>query len=351
MADRSRPASAAALPTTDLFWPAFVALVIGALAMGASPIFVRLADVGPFASAFWRVALALPALFAWDRYEAARERQRPPEGVSRRSWSLPILLAGIFFAGDLAFWHLAITHTTVANATFFATTAPVWVVIGAFAMRSEPVGRATLVGLFLALVGGSTLLGESVSVEPGRVLGDVFGLITAVFFGAYFLAVRAARRWHGPARITYVSSLVTAGLLLIIALISGERFVPGSAQGAAMLLALALVSHAGGQGLLAFSLGHLPAAFSSLVIFVEAIGAAALGWIALGEALSPIQIAGGGIILIGIWIARPRGREKAPPIVDAAHILPLSAAMSGADGDGLSQENAGNAHPLGRRPD
>src|SRR5690606_24670549 len=101
---------------------AFVALVTGAVAMAASPIFVRLADVGPFASAFWRVALALPALWIWDRLET-----RP---AAASSATVPIVLAGLFFAGDLFFWHLSILSTTVANATFFATTAPIWVVLG-----------------------------------------------------------------------------------------------------------------------------------------------------------------------------------------------------------------------------
>ena len=49
---------------------AFACLVLGAVAMGASPIFVRLADVGPYASAFWRTFLALPFLWAWARMEA-----------------------------------------------------------------------------------------------------------------------------------------------------------------------------------------------------------------------------------------------------------------------------------------
>ena len=52
-----------------------------------------------------------------------------------------------------------------------------------------------------------------------------------------------------------------------------------------MLVALALVSQVGGQGLLAVALGTLPATFSSLVIFLEAIAAAAFGWVVLGEAL------------------------------------------------------------------
>ena len=53
----------------DRYRLALAALVLGAVGMGASPVFVRLADVGPFASAFWRAFLALPFLWAWARFE------------------------------------------------------------------------------------------------------------------------------------------------------------------------------------------------------------------------------------------------------------------------------------------
>jgi drug/metabolite transporter (DMT)-like permease len=113
-----------------------VALVLGAVAMGASVLFVRWADVGPYASAFWRVFLALPFLWLWMRLDTR------PMGATRL-WSDPaVWLAGAFFTGDLFFWHLAILGTTVANATFLATTAPIWVALGAFAVLHEAVGGA-----------------------------------------------------------------------------------------------------------------------------------------------------------------------------------------------------------------
>ena len=292
---------------------AFAALVLGAVAMGVSPIFVRYADVGPFASAFWRVALALPVLWLWMRLD---------EGIAR----VPRLdrataLAGLFFAGDLFFWHLAILNTTVANATFLATLAPVIVVLGAGVVLDERITRATLFGLALCLVGAGALLGSSYALAPQRLLGDAYGLATACFFGAYFLAMRAARRGRdagrqggGSGRVTFLSTAVTTAALLAVALLLEDRIVPPSLAGFAPLLALALVSQAGGQGLLAFALGHLPAAFSSLVIFLEAVAAAAFGWFILGEALSGLQTLGGLFILAGIYTARPR-RDGGPAAV------------------------------------
>src|SRR5262245_5263569 len=105
--------TAVATDERQRFSVALAALVFGAIAMGASVLFVRWADVGPYASAFWRVFLALPFLFAWMRVEN-RSTVRP-------RLDRTLLLAGLFFTGDLFFWHLAILGTTVANATFLAT--------------------------------------------------------------------------------------------------------------------------------------------------------------------------------------------------------------------------------------
>jgi len=282
---------------------AFAALVAGAIAMGASVLFVRWADVGPYASAFWRVFLALPLLFAWMRL--AQRSVRPAPLFSDRT----VLLAGLFFTGDLFFWHLAILGTTVANATFLATTAPIWVALGAWIVLSEAVGSRILIGLALCMLGGFALVGESYGFAPQRLPGDLYGVATAFFFGAYVLAVRAARARHGAAEVMFVSTAITSACLFVIAIAFEPRILPQSMQGAGALLALAIISQVGGQGLVAVALGTLPATFSSLVIFLEAIAAATFGWLLLNEPLGLAQLLGGVLILFGIWIARPRAGD------------------------------------------
>ncbi|MCC6947825.1 MAG: DMT family transporter [Bradyrhizobiaceae bacterium] len=286
--------------------PAIVALVLGAIAMGASPIFVRLADVGPQASAFWRTALALPALWLWMRLEEHGDRKPAPLRFDRS-----ILIVGACFAGDLFFWHLAILNTTVANATFFAVTAPVFVVVGAFLFLGERSDARMFAGLALCLAGGAALIGQSYRLEPGRLAGDFYGIVTALFFGAYIVAMRNARARHGAAHVMFLSTVVTAALLLVAALVMRQPVLPQSFEGAAALLALALVSQVAGQGLLAIALGTLPATFSSLVIFLEAVAAAALGWVVLNESLTLVQSLGGVLILAGIFLARPRAISPA----------------------------------------
>ncbi len=290
-------------PTPHSFPVAMTALLAGALAMGISPVFVRIADVGPFASAFWRVLLALPILWLWASIE-----MKKAGGHQRDLWKIswPIVLAGLFFAGDLFFWHLAIFNTTIANATFLATMAPIWVVLGSGLFIGEPVTRATLLGLSICVAGATVLIGSSYSFSPQNLLGDFYGVMTSLFFGAYFLAVRLARRTLGAGHLVFASTIVTTVLLWVTAMVLEPTLIPMSATGVFALLALGIISHSGGQGLLALALGSLSAAFSSLVIFIEAIAAAAFAWLLLNEALNIWQGLGGLLILWGIWVARPK---------------------------------------------
>jgi drug/metabolite transporter (DMT)-like permease len=298
--ETASPPRIAAAPATAF---SLAALLVGALAMGNSPIFVRLADVGPFASAFWRVAGALPLLWAWAAAEA-RVAGAPMSAAFRLDRA--ILLSGLTFATDLLFWHLAILHTTVANATFLATMAPVWVVLGSGLFIGERVAREVVWGLLLCLVGAAGLIGTSYRLAPEHLDGDLYGVATSLFFGLYFLAVRVARRRSGSGRIVFLSSLISAALLFVVAALTEDRILPVSLGSAAALAGLALVSHTGGQGLLTYALGHLPAAFSSLVIFIEAVAAAVFAWVLLAEAVGPLQAVGGALILAGIFAARPR---------------------------------------------
>jgi drug/metabolite transporter (DMT)-like permease len=131
-------------------------------------------------------------------------------------------------------------------------------------------------------------------------------LATGVFFGLYFLAVEAARRDTGAAQVTFEASVITAALLFIVAAATEPKLWPHSLRGVAALLAMAWISHTGGQGLLSMALGRLPAAFSSLVIFLEAIAAAGFAYVFLGEPLTSAQALGGLLIMAGIFIARPK---------------------------------------------
>jgi drug/metabolite transporter (DMT)-like permease len=284
---------------------ALPALLAGGIAIGFSPIFVRLSELGPIATGFHRLFLALPLLWLWMRWEGRTGKRT---GGSR----LPIAVPGILFAGDIFFWHWSITYTTVANATLFANLAPVIVALGAWLYLRERITARFLVGLVLAMGGAALLVNGSIALGSRYVFGDALGLITACFFGGYVVAVARLRDRYAASTIMFYSSAVTCVLLLAVTLAWGESLWPESFHGWITLLALAWISQAMGQGLIAYALGHLPASFSALVILIEPVTAAILGWVWLGEALGPLQALGGAIVLAGILAARGASGRVAP---------------------------------------
>jgi drug/metabolite transporter (DMT)-like permease len=282
--------------------PALVALLSGATFIALSPIFVRealVAGVGPTAAAFWRVALAVPVLWIVVRF---KQGPRP----RRYSGKWPLLLAaGLAFAGDLAFWHKSVQLTSVANATLLANLASIFVTLAAWIFLRQRPTRQFLAALALALAGVALLVHTSLEFSATGLAGDAMGVVTAMFYAGYLLAVKALRdRGEATLHLMAVSTTLTAFLLLPVALATGEAFFPRTLEGWLILAGLALVSHAAGQGLIAYALAHLPAAFSSLSLLFQPVMAAAFAWVLLAEPLVPLQIAGGLIVLVGIYLAR-----------------------------------------------
>ena len=138
-----RPAD---VKTTRTF--ALPVLFLGATGIAFAPIFVRLSEVGPVSTAFYRLFFALPMLWIWTRidirYADRKRREKPRVPRSHKEWKL-ICLAGLFFAGDLAVWHWSIVFTSVANATLFANFAPIFVTFGAWLLFQERITWSLLI--------------------------------------------------------------------------------------------------------------------------------------------------------------------------------------------------------------
>jgi drug/metabolite transporter (DMT)-like permease len=278
---------------------ALFSLIAGAACIALSPIWVRVSEVGPTASAFWRVALAVPLLWTLLAFNAKGQKDLD------KNQYVPMLVAGIAFAGDLAFWHWSIKYTSVANSTLLANLASIFVTLAAWLLWGQRPSRLFLAGLATALLGVVLLVRTSLDFSPTALLGDGLGVVTAVFYAWYLLSVKGLRdRGAGTLLLMAATTTITAVVLLPVALASGEALLPGSAAGWLKLLGLAWISHAAGQGLIASALAHLPAGFTSVGLLLQPVMAALFAWMLLGEPLVALQVAGGAVVLAGIYLAR-----------------------------------------------
>ncbi|GAA0195155.1 drug/metabolite transporter (DMT)-like permease [Brevundimonas nasdae] len=281
---------------------ALIVLVFSACVLGLAPILVRLTETGPAAAGFWRFLFALPLLTLL----AARE----PRGLAARpsKWAL---IAGLFFALDLSFWHYGIVMTSVANATVLCNLTPVVVTLfGWFVLKEKP-HRLFLVALALAM-GGAFAMAAGADGGQGTnpVLGDIFSVSVALWYSGYFLAVKAARATSGAMQITFWATLVGTPLLLIVALSLGETIIPASLGGWAACIAMG-VMHVFGQGGVAWALGRLPASITAVTILVQPVVAGLLGWWIFHETLTPVQAVGGVLVLGAVVLAQRSAALKA----------------------------------------
>lgn len=268
--------------------------------MGFSPVFVREAEVGAFASAFWRVMFALPVLALWAFNEA-----RKTADAGAISLSTPAIMAGLMFAGDLSFWHLSILNTTMANATFLTGLAPVWVILFSNLILKEKPPKNAFIGVIICVLGMALLIHSSLRLDPSRLIGDLYGIITSFFLAFYVIAIRVGTRTTNNGNLFFTSSIITMLVLCTVTIIAQDGFLPETERGWAALVSLGVLTHAGGQGLLTIAIGSLTAAFSSLVIFIEAVAAALAGWLLFDEKMDILQLTGCLLLLIGIWVSRP----------------------------------------------
>ncbi|MEM9135822.1 MAG: DMT family transporter [Cyanobacteria bacterium P01_F01_bin.42] len=271
-------------------------LSAGAACIAFAPVFVRWSEVGPIATAFYRLALALPWLMAWN------VGPQKPRLSLRRDWVL--ISSGLFFGADLAVWHWSIQLTTVANSVLLANFAPVFVVLGGWLIWRRTVSRSFLGAIAIVLVGICLLARASFAVSPQQVLGDALGLLTALFYGGYILAVSQLRRRYSTRIVALSSSLVGAIALGFVSLGTGEPLIPASGLGWLNLFGLAFLSQVLGQSLITQALADLPPAFSSVGLMLQPALATLLAWALFQEALSPIQGAGAVLVLMGITWAR-----------------------------------------------
>lgn len=289
---------------------ALAALLAGAVAIAAAPLFVKVSEAGPVATAFWRVFLALPFLWAWSLIE-----QRGNHAASFAADKRLMIAAGLFFAGDLAVWHWSIVLTSVANATLLANLAPIFVTLAVWLLfRKRPSG-VFVVGMATALAGTVALLGGDFQLSGRELLGDFLGVVTAVFYAAYQLSVTRVRTRAATSSIMAWSGLITAVALLPVALVSGEQILPFTMTGWIKLIGLAVIAQVAGQSLITYAMAHLPATFSSVGLLLQPVMAALFAWVLLGETLGWLEIAGGVVVLIGIFLAhraelaRPGGQS------------------------------------------
>ena len=279
---------------------AFVALLIGNVALAAGPFLVRNSGVGPVAAGFWRLALALPFLWAiaWIF--------RQPVHLPRKALTIAVAFAAFFFATDLAAWHAGILLTKLGNATLFGNISSFFFAAwGLWLVRKWP-STIQALALALAAAGCALLMWSSAELSAANLRGDLLAMLAGLLYTFYLIIVERTRGELQPLPLLFLASLIGAAMLLPAALVAGEQVIPADWTG---LFALALCSQVAGQGLLVYALGHVPPLIVGIAMLTQPALSALLGWIYYDEGLTSRDWAGAAMIVVALILVRLRTKD------------------------------------------
>ena len=282
-------------------------LFIGAALISLSPVWVKLVSVSPTSSGFYRVLIGGVALAVYLIVSGRRLQ------LSRRTWQV-LLLAAVFFALDLWFWHRSINFigpglsTLLANFQVFIMTAA-----GIVLMRQAP-RPLQLLAIPLAFFGLSLIVGlDWQSLPEDYRLGVIFGLLTAVAYAGYLLSLRASRQGSThrlPTREVAVISLVTAALLGVSAFLEGESLAITAPQDAVWLVCYGILSHCIGWLFIASSLPHVSTTEAGLALLLQPTLSVVWDVLFFARPMSTTELAGAAIALVAIFLgARPASQQ------------------------------------------
>ncbi|MBA3667103.1 MAG: DMT family transporter [Sphingomonas sp.] len=290
-----------ALPTPHRW--AFVALLVGNVALACGPFLVRHSGVGPVSAGFWRLALALPFLLIIARMAGQ------PLYWPRRALTIAIAFAAFFFAADLAAWHAGILLTKLGNATLFGNLSSfLFAAWGLWLARRWP-SAVQSTALALAALGCALLMWGSAELSAAHLRGDLLAAFAGLLYTGYLILVERTRGEVQPLPLLVLATMFGAAMILPLALATGETVVPVDWSS---VFALALCSQVIGQGLLVYALGHVPPLVVGVAMLTQPALSALLGYLYYGETLTALDGLGAAMIVIALILVRLRQRGEAP---------------------------------------
>jgi len=293
----------------------FIAIIVGILAASTASLFIRFAQ--DFAASIIIAAYRLGVATLLISPFVLTKKRAELGSITKREILLAIL-SGIFLAIHFSTWIKSLEYTTVASSVVLVSTVPLWVALFSPILLKESITKPVLSGMVLAFVGVIIIAVSDVcSVEHGGLvcptyntffrgeafLGDLLALAGAVSAAMYVIIGRSLRQRVSLLSYVFVVYGIASVVLIALALFSNNPISGYPNMAYVWFILLAIIPQLLGHSSLNYALGYLSAAFVSIVLLGEPIGATILAYIFLGEVPTIMKVSGAVLILAGIYIA------------------------------------------------
>ena len=270
----------------------------GVAAVSCAAVLIRLADAPALVIVAYRLTLASLVL-------APLAVSRGRSGLRSLTFSQAMWCAAsaIVLALHFVAWTASLEHTSVTSSVVLVTTSPLLIAVVSYVSYRERVTAHLVGGIALGLAGSLVIAVGDRAAGERELFGDLLALVGAVGAAAYFLIGRKVRR--EMSNVSYIAIVYPASAVLLLAAVAatGAPMTGYSAFTYVILALMALGPQLLGHSSLNWALGHLSATLVAVAVMAEPVGATILAWLVLGEAPPLASVAGGGLVLAGVYLA------------------------------------------------
>ena len=275
---------------------AYLVLFIGVVSVSFAAVLIRLAEAPPLVIAAYRMTIASLILLPIASVKSGKSLRK----LSGRDVFL-IFLSSAFIALHFALWITSLSYTSIASSVILVTCHPAFVAVISYFLWSERLNKLTIGGIVVALAGIVLINYGGYTFGSRAILGDVLALVAGFAMGGYLIIGGQLK-----ARIdilTYLTIIysVSAIMLLVATVSFGYSLTGYSSTTYLMLVLLAIGPQLIGHSSFNLAVRLIPVTFVSVAILGEPVGATLLGLLILGEVPTAIEMAGGILVLIGIF--------------------------------------------------
>jgi len=275
-----------------------IMIVIGVIGISLSSIFVKYSTAPSAVTAayrlLWTILLMTPVTFG------NREIRRELFQVNRRNLFLSCL-SGIFLAFHFTLWFESLRHTSVASSTTIVCTEVIWVSLGYALFLKGRMSLRAVAAVAVTLLGSALIAFADTSAGGAHLYGDLLSLLAAIAVAAYVLLGRVVRETVSTTVYTYIVYVSCAVMLLVFCVIQGNTLLGYGINGIIVGFLLAVFSTILGHSIFSWCLKYFSPSFVSASKLCEPVVAAILAGFLFGESPAILQLAGGAMILGGVF--------------------------------------------------
>ncbi|WP_197051728.1 DMT family transporter [Anoxybacillus sp. KU2-6(11)] len=274
---------------------AYIALIIGALSISTSAIFVKFTDAPSAVIAFYRLFFAVVFMTPLFIVKHIRETKQ----MNKKDWAFAVL-SGTLLAFHFILWFESLRYTSVASSVVLVTLQPIFAFVGGFFFFKEKITKSEWISALLAILGSVIISWGDFRVSGEALYGDILALIACAMVTGYWLVGQHLRKQFSLITYTYIvygiASIVLSGYVALFR----YSFFSYDVNDWINFILLAVIPTLFGHSLFNWAMKWVNAAMVSMAILFEPIGAIILAYIWLDENVYLSQAIGSFFIIVGI---------------------------------------------------